>query len=253
MRRFSLFLPPAFFIIFITVEPVFATPSTFSKILSHITAGGGICGTWDATNGAALFVKKDTQVVYTGTNPSREFDTTEGWASNYTSYFGFAGARISFFSAGIEYESFKAQPKEDRFTMENTQFGIAISLPTVDLKGTVLSARAELNVSPNGPISPYFAVSYPISHSLKSLSYNSDPEPVEVKNDAWTIYGVKVSPYDSKDLNAKFFPALEVGFGIRLKGRVRLKAYARYRRLDWDLFYHKHQDEIIQIGASLAI
>lgn len=228
-------------------------PSLFSKLLSHIALSGKIAGTWDATNEASLFVKRDEKVLYTGTNPSREFDTTEGWASNYTSFSSFLGVKFSWIAIGGEYETFKMQPKEERFTMENTRYGIAVSLPTVDMKGTILSARAEIRIAPNGPISPYFAVSYPVSCILKSLTYNSAPEPVEVKNEAWTIYGVKVTPYENTEISANSSPAFELGYGIRIKGAFRLRFSAKYRRLDWNLFYHKHRDEIILFGASLAI
>ncbi len=228
-------------------------PSTFSRVLSHMAFSAGITGTWGATNGASLFVKKDSQILYTGSNPSREFDTTEGWASNYTSLSGFIGVKFGWFAAGGEFESFTMVPKEDRFTMENTRYGIAVSLPTVNMRGTVISVRAELRIARGGPLSPYFAVSYPISHTLKSLAYNSSPEPVEIKNDAWTIYGVKITPYENSEISANLSPAFELGFGIRLKGAFRLRFSAKYRRLNWNLFYHKHQDEVIQFGANLAM
>ncbi len=227
-------------------------PAAF-KVLSHIALSAGTAGTWGATNGATLFVKKDAQVLYTGTNPSREFDTTEGWKSNYRTFSGFLGVKFNWFALGGEFESFTMVPKEDRFTMENTKYGIAVSLPTVDIKGTVFSLRGEVRIAPNGPLSPYIALSYPVAHSLKSQGYNSDPEPKEVKNEAWTIYGVNVTPYKNMKIPAAFSPAFELGFGIRLKGSLRLRISAKYRRLDWNLFYHKHQDEVILIGANVSI
>jgi len=234
-------------------RPLKKHSSILSKVFSHLTVGGGITGTWGVTNGASLFVKKENQVEYTGSNPSVEFDTTEGWKSNYTFYGGFVGAKFGWFSIGGAYESFKMAPGNDRFILENTAHGIAVSLPTVSLKGSVVSVRAEIDIAPHGPLSPFIAVSYPLSHNLKSLSYNSDPEPVEIKNEAYTIYGVNVTPYENKDIPAEFSPAVEVGFSIRLKGRVRLRATASYRQMRWHLFYHEHRDEIIVMGFYLGI
>jgi len=223
------------------------------SLLSHLSLSAGVAGTWGATPGASLFVKKDEKVKYTGTQPSVEFDTSKEWGSNYTFYGGFAGLKFGWLSVGGAYESFKMVPHDERFSLENTAHGIEISLPTVSIKGQIISARAEITIAPHGSPSPFLAVSYPISYSLKSLSYNSSPEPVELKNEAYTLYGVKITPYENTDIPAKFSPAFEFGFGIRLKGRVRLRLLVNYRQLRWNLSYHEHRDEIIIMGAYLGI
>jgi len=228
------------------------SPSFLSRVLSHIVIAAGGSSSWGMYEGSNKIFDNPPSSLYTGTRAEREFNKLQPWEMHYQSFWAAFGFRLSFLSLLGKYEVWKLPVINPRFNLENSSYGVIISLPTTDLQAKGVFLRLELHPVAGKLFSPYLAVEAPLSFSLKTLTYNSSSEP-EVVQHNFHAFGLDIDDYQNKTLQAKISPVFELGLGIRIKARLRARLYARAYKWQWDLFYFRQLHTPLQIGAGIGI
>ncbi|GEM_PF-7084831 len=226
--------------------------STASRFFSRLYVGVSLLSTWGLFEGNNPVYRNPETVSYIGTNPSREFDVSSPWDSRYEEVSLLVGVRNKFLSLGLSYRAQMVRPHQERFSLANSQYNIKISLPTTDILVSGLWLRTELKAYGQRTFSPYLSFSYPLSYTIKTLSYNSKAGAQVVDNN-YLVFGLKVQDYEKDKLSGSIGPAIEAGIGIKVKSRLRVRVVFRAYKWSWNLFYIKHTHQVYLLGVSLGV
>jgi len=206
--------------------------------------------------GYGLGVFSFAKPTYRGTNPRREFDafwpSPWNWNSRTSALWAEGGISLSWVTLTLRYETIPMQAEKERFMLENSQTGIVISIPTTDLQAQGLFLRAELPLLPSSGFSPFVSFQVPLYATVKTLTYNSDPEP-ELVHYGRHKFNLVVEDYENITLSRPLILRAEAGFRIRVKGRLQVKLYAKGGYIRWRLHYMEQRLMPVEVGAAAGI